>query len=120
METEKEVVKGKGRPSREDSTTTQIITDPLMEPFYIRKDPLNFTVYEKSISTRGFGGKKASGNEVEKVVGYYTSFGSALRTIAKAKFSSHSGDYTSIKEYINEWDNVKDGLSSLVGKVEGI
>ena len=53
-----------------------------MEPFYISKDATNFTVIEKTISTRGFAGRKATGKEVEKIVGYYSSFKNALNRIA--------------------------------------
>jgi len=66
------------------------IKDPLMEPFYIVKDATNFTVIEKSISTRGFGGKAATGKEQEKVIGYYTSFSNALNKISKEILFFHS------------------------------
>ena len=89
-----------------------------MEPFYISKDANNFTVIEKTISTRGFAGKKATGKEVEKVVGYYTSFRNALNKIAKDKFYKNQGEYDSIQEYIDAWDEVKNGLETILNKVE--
>jgi|TARA_S200002703_G_scaffold49645_1_gene43076 hypothetical protein len=110
----------RGRPSKEQSQNSSYCTikDPLMEPFYISKDATNFTVIEKSISTRGFAGKKATGKEVEKVVGYYTSFRNALNKIAKEKFYNNSGEYSSIQDYINSWDEVKNGLETMLNKVK--
>ena len=110
----------RGRPSKEQTQNPSycIIKDPLMEPFYISKDANNFTVIEKTISTLGFAGKKATGKKVEKVVGYYTSFRNALNKIAKDKFYKNQGEYDSIQEYIDAWDEVKNGLETILNKVE--
>ena len=114
--------KRRGRPARGEEVDPQstlcTIKDPLMEPFYIVKDAANFTVIEKSISTRGFGGKAATGKEQEKVVGYYTSFSNALNKISKEKFYQNQGEYSSIKEYINTWDQVKNGMENLLKSIE--
>ena len=113
-------IQKRGRPSKEESQNDSycIIKDPLMEPFYISKDATNFTVIEKSISTRGFAGKKATGKEVEKVVGYYSSFKNALNRIAKEKFYKNKGEYDSIQSYISTWNDVKYGLETMLNKVE--
>ena len=116
-----EETKRRGRPVRDENDTQSnlcTIKDPTMEPFYIVKDSTNFTVVERSIATRGFGGKKASGKEVEKVVGYYSSFGNAVNRIAKEKFYQNQGEYNSIKEYISTWNEVKEGIESILNKVE--
>ena len=59
--------KRRGRPARGEQTDPQsslcTIKDPAMDPYYIVKDATNFTVMEVSISTRGFGGKEASGRD---------------------------------------------------------
>ena len=113
--------KRRGRPARGESIDPQstlcTIKDPLMEPFYIVKDATNFTVIEKSISTRGFGGKEATGKEQEKVIGYYTSFSNALNKISKEKFYQNQGEYSSIKEYIDTWDQVKNGMENLLKSI---
>ena len=117
-----EETKRRGRPSRGENIDPQsslcTIKDPVMEPFYIVKDAANFTVMEKSISTRGFGGKEASGKEQEKVIGYYSSFSNALNAIAKQKFYQNQGDYTSIKEYLTTWNQVKNGMENLLKSIE--
>ena len=112
----------RGRPARGENHDPQsslcTIKDPSMEPFYIVKDATNFTVIEKSITTRGFGGKAATGKEQEKVVGYYTSFSNALNCIAKQKFYQNQGEYSSIKEYIGTWNEVKNGLENILKSIE--
>jgi hypothetical protein len=85
-----EETKRRGRPASSGEVDPQssicTIKDPSMEPFYIIKDPSNFIVMEKSKSTRGFGGKAATGKEQENVIGYYSNFSNALNRIAKEKF----------------------------------
>jgi len=119
-----ETTKRKGRPARTEDTietptvsTSCIIRDPLMEPFYIDKDASTFTVLEKTTAKRGFRGQEASGKEKENVVGYYSSFRNALNAIAKQKFHTNTGEYNSIKEYIDSWNEVKDGIDSLLNTV---
>jgi hypothetical protein len=63
-------------------------------------------------------GKKASGKETEKVVGYYSNFRNALNRIAKEKFYQNQSEYNSIQEYISTWNAVKDGLETMLNKVE--
>ena len=116
-----EETKRRGRPARDENDTQSnlcTIKDPIMEPFYIVKDASNFTVMEKSTSTRGFAGKKATGKETEKVLGYYTSFKNALNRVAKEKFYENQAEYDSIQGYIGTWNTVKDGLETMLNKVE--
>ena len=112
----------RGRPAKgelvDPQSTLCTIKDPTMEPFYIVKDATNFTVIEKSVSTRGFGGKEATGKEQEKIVGYYSSFSNALNCIAKQKFYQNQGEYSTIKEYIFTWNEVKNGLDNLLKSIE--
>jgi hypothetical protein len=112
----------RGRPARGEEVDTQstlcTIKDPAMEPFYIVKDATNFTVIERFVSTRGFGGKEATGKQQERVVGYYSSFSNALNCIAKQKFYLNKGEYSSIKEYIFTWNEVKNGIDNLLKSIE--
>jgi len=116
-----EETKRRGRPAKDENDTQSnlcTIKDPNMEPFYIVKDSTNFTVMEKSIATRGFAGKKSTGKETEKVVGYYTSFKNALNRVAKEKFYQNQSEYENIQDYIGTWNTVKDGLETILNKVE--
>jgi hypothetical protein len=116
-----EETKSKGRPARDENNAQSnycIIKDLMMEPFYIVKDSSNFTVIEKSTSIKGFAGKKATGKETEKVVGHYTSFKNALNRVAKEKFYQNQAEYESIQAYIGTWNTVKDGIETMLNKVE--
>jgi len=116
-----EETKRRGRPARDENDTQSnlcTIKDPSMEPFYIVKDSTNFAVVERSTSTRGFAGKKATGKETEKVVGYYTSFKNALNRVAKEKFYENQAEYDSIQGYIGTWNAVKEGMETMLNKVE--
>lgn len=118
-----ETTKRKGRPARTEDTETPIVStscvirDPLMEPFYIEKDASTFTVIEKTTAKRGFRGSEASGKEKENVIGYYSNFRNALNAVAKQKFHTNTGEYNTIKEYITSWNEVKDGIESLLNTV---
>jgi hypothetical protein len=113
--------KSKGRPAKDENDTQSnycTIKDPAIEPFYIVKDASNFTVIEKKIAEKGFRGAEASGKERENVIGYYTSFKNALGRIAKEKFYQNQGEYETIQGYISTWNNVKEGIESMLNKVE--
>lgn len=112
--------KHRGRPKSDGTefTTHCTITDPLMHPFYIKRDSYNFEVIEISTSTRGFKGKKVAPKEVENTIGYYTSFKGALNCIAKRKFYKNKDSFTSIQSYINAWGEVKNGLKELLNQNE--
>ena len=90
-----EEMKRRGRPARGEETNPQstlcTIKDSSIEPFYIVKDASNFTVIEKSIATRGFGGKESSGKEIEKTVGHYSSFSKCLKPHCKGKILPKPG-----------------------------
>lgn len=126
---EKEIVKkSKGRPSLstidengdyvESGKRAIVIKDPILEPFHIEIDTSCFMVIEKSIVTRGFAGGKASGNMKTSVVGYYTSFKNALNVIAKHKFYQNKKSYNSLKEYMDEWKILKEGVDQIINKLE--
>ena len=113
--------KRRGRPARDENDTKSnlcTIKDPNMDPFYIVKDATNFTVMELSTSMRGFAGKKATGKEVEKVIGHYSNFSNALNRVAKEKFYQNENSYNSIQDYISTWNTVKEGIETMLNKVE--
>ena len=41
-----------------------------------------------------------------------------LNKIAKEKFHNNPGEFSSIQDYINSWDEVKNGLETILNKVE--
>mgnify|MGYP003636500832 FL=1 len=110
--------KKRGRPSKTDENSVYVIVrDPIMEPYFIQKDRYNFTVMERVTPTKGFAGAKAKNKELERTLGYYTTFRSALFRISKEKFKTKSGDYDTVKDYINEWEQVRNGLDTLLNSI---
>jgi hypothetical protein len=108
----------KGSEESSDSLYLTTIKDPIISPFYIQKDKSNFTVFETTQPTKGFGGKELSGKELDKFVGHYTCFGNALKVIAKRKFYTNQPEFASIKEYMNTWKVLKDEIETLFNKIE--
>ena len=99
------------------------IKDPSIEPFYISKDQYCYTVVETiTPDEKNIGklGKKDNGNQgkdYEKPLGHYSSLGSALKKIAKSKLDLKT-DYSTIMEYIGEWQRQQDDMEKLLNKIE--
>ena len=64
-----------------------IINDPQLEPYYIGKDSHCYTAYEKITPDPKYTQNGNGGEEYTKPIGHFSSFGSALRAIMKAKFT---------------------------------
>ena len=72
------------------------ITDPLLHPYFVGKDTHCYTVYE-----------------IVKPQGHYSSFGAALQKIAKEKLHNEKDHYTSIKQYVERWEELLTELKKL-------
>jgi hypothetical protein len=83
-----------------------IIKDDLMKPYYIQKDKTNYNVMKESNGT------------VDNFVGHYTAFPNALRVIIKAKFESKKNNYTSLKEYIDEYRAYVNKFEEIMSKLD--
>ena len=90
------------------SNTT--IKDPLLEPYFIGKDAHCYTVYLEVAPKKTRAGdvlkKGQVGKVYEKPQGHYSSFGSALQCVAKLKLNDGTQNYSSIREYVNRWDEL--------------
>jgi hypothetical protein len=96
------------------------ISDPSMEPFYITKDELCYTVNERITPNKDHFRSKGGGTEYAKPQGYYPEFQQALQKIAKEKLHTKK-EYNSLSEYLNEFElietnikNYTDGLRSTI------
>jgi len=95
------------RPDSIPSTDT-IISDPLLEPFFISKSSTGgFTVYERVI-------KGENDTEYIKTVCYPGNFGYALKVIAEEKTNTNK-NYSSIKDYVNQYKDYQDKITSIMG-----
>lgn len=90
------------------------ITDPKMDPYYIGKDSHCYTVYEVVTPQAKYLEKGSEGKDYEKPVAHFSNFGKALERVAKEKLNSNREHYTSVKEYIEEWNTIKNELSEIL------
>jgi len=84
-----------------------VIEDPVMEPFFIAKSSSGgYTVYERVI-------KGENNTPYIKTICYPSNFNHALKTVCKEMLNTKSNHYTSIKEYIKEWNDIEKKMSTL-------
>ncbi len=100
-----------------------IIKDPILTPFHLSKDQYCYTLIEtitpdeKNIGKFGKVDNGNQGQDYEKAIGYYTNLASALKKIAGLKLHNKQA-YSSIKEYVKEWEYQKEEISKLLNKLE--
>lgn len=82
----------------------EFIKDPLLEPYFIQIDDLNYSAFHTIIPD--------SGTPYDSCVGHFKSLVGALERIAEHKVRQRS--YDSIKEYIIELKNIKNELKNLL------
>jgi|TARA_B100001094_G_scaffold187041_1_gene181235 hypothetical protein len=96
------------------------ISDPLMEPYYITRDELCYTVNERITPDKNHFRSKGNGTEYAKPQGYYPEFQQALVKVAKEKLHTRK-NYETLSEFLNEFKlietnikNYTDGLRSTI------
>ena len=97
----------------------QIITDPLLDPFFITKDEYSYTVKQNITSDSTHFRSKGNAKTYEKSLYYFTRFDQALNKISDLKSDMES--FNSLEEYINNYTkistnikNYTDGIRSIV------
>jgi|TARA_R110002020_G_scaffold170180_2_gene359538 hypothetical protein len=90
-----------------------IIKDDLLEPYFIGKDSHCYTAYEVITPQAKYLEKGSEGKNYEKPIGHYSDFGQALHSIMKAKLNRGDKEYSSVKEYLSEWNKIKKELQTL-------
>ena len=90
-----------------------IIKNPLLEPYYVGKDSHCYTAYEVITPDPKYTENGKTGEDYTKPLGHYSDFGSALRAIMKAKLNETDKTYSSIKEYISEWNEIQKEIKNL-------
>tara|TARA_R110001592_G_scaffold274634_1_gene541598 strand:- start:1772 stop:2068 length:297 start_codon:yes stop_codon:yes gene_type:complete len=90
------------------------ITDPRMKPYYIGKDSHCYTVYEVVTPQEKYLEKGSEGKDYEKPVAHYSSFGNALRKVMKEKLHNETEEYTSIKDYIERWEQLQNEITEIL------
>lgn len=84
-----------------------LIQDPAMEPFFIsRSQTGGYTVYERVV-------KGEKNTEYIKTLGYPSTFGSALKMVAR-EILNEGGKSYDLKTYMKRWEDVKNSLTSIL------
>lgn len=81
------------------------ITDPQLDPYMVQIDDNNYAVVKNVTAGK-------SGKVYPQTLGFYSTLGAALRKIAKDDISNK--DYTSIADYVKEFEQVEERLKSIV------
>ena len=87
------------------------ISDPMLEPYFITKDELCYTVNERITPNKDHFRSKGNGTEYAKPQGYYPEFQQALQKIAKEKLHTRK-DYTSLLEYLNDYKLIETNIKN--------
>ncbi len=90
-----------------EESNQKTIKDPLIEPYFIGVDSYCYTIYENVVPNPKY---ENSGKTYIKTVGYYSNFDSCLEKISKNL--ANSKNYSSIKEYMNEFNQIKNQLKT--------
>lgn len=88
-------------------STDTVIEDAAMEPYFItRSQTGGFTVYERVV-------KGENDTEYVKSLGYPSTFGHALKMVAREILNEEGKTYD-LKSYIERWESVKNSLTSII------
>ena len=79
----------------------QLITDPLLEPFFITKDEYSFAIKHKVKPDATHFRSKGVNTEYEKTISYHSTFPSTLNKIGKLK--ADLLDHTSLQSYVDAY-----------------
>jgi len=86
----------------------QVITDPLLEPFFITKDEYSYTVKQNITSDSSHFRSKGKSKTYEKSLYYYPNFGDAINKIAKLK--ADLDDFDDLNKYIENYKEISNQI----------
>lgn len=96
----------------------QIITDPLLEPFFITKDEYSYTVKQNVKSDSSHFRSKGKSKTYEKSLYYYPQFDQAINKIAELKLQF--GDYNSIKNYLENYKEISNQIKKYTNGIRSV
>ena len=88
-------------PETKKRKSIQVITDPLLEPFFITKDEYSYTVKQNVSSDATHFRSKGNAKTYEKSLYYFTRFDQALNKIGDLKAGLENFD--SLESYIDNY-----------------
>jgi len=93
------------------SKSITTISDPLMEPYYITKDDVCYTVNERIIPNENHFRSKGKGTEYAKPQGYYPEFKQALEKVAKEQLHTRES-YISLNDFLDKFKQIENNIKS--------
>lgn len=94
---------------KEESSSSIVIKDPLIEPYFITRDQYCYTINEVTTPDPKY---TSSGKTYIRSLGHYSKFNICLEEIALQKLNKKN--YSSIKEYIAEWKKITESFKNLI------
>lgn len=92
----------------------QLITDPLLEPFFITKDEYSFAIKQKVKSDSTHFRSKGINKEYEKTICYHSTFAQTLTKIGKLKADLE--DHTSLQSYVDAYALAESQIQDFLNK----
>ena len=87
------------------------ISDPSMEPYFITKDEVCYTVMERITPNADHFRSKGKGKEYTKPQGYYPEFEQALRKVTQCKLHTRT-DYDNLNEFLSEFKTIESNIKN--------
>lgn len=91
----------------DEFNTSITISDPLIEPFFIIKDKYGYVLNMKTKTNPNYT-VDGSSKEIIKFIGHYANITSCLNKIATNGVHLKKKEYKTIKEYINEYNSIRE------------
>ena len=92
------------------------ISDPLLDPFYISKDDVCYTVNERIEPNLNHFRSKGKGKTYAKPQGYYPNFDQALFKIAHEKLHTRK-DYESLSSFLAEFKSIESNIKNYINGI---
>ena len=89
------------------------ISDPLLEPYYITKDDMCYTVNERITPDSEHFRTVGKGKEYSKPQGYYPNFSQALKKVSEEKLNTGK-DYESLREFLDEFKLIQTKIKNYI------
>jgi len=87
------------------------ISDPSMEPYFITRDEVCYTVMERITPNADHFRSKGKGKEYTKPQGYYPEFKQALQKVTQCKLHTRT-DYDNLSEFLSEFKTIESNIKN--------
>jgi hypothetical protein len=86
----------------------QVITDPLLEPYFVTRDEYSYTVKQNVTSDSSHFRSKGKSKTYEKSLYYFPKFEDAINKIAELK--SSGDDFNSLNNYLENYKEIRNQI----------